>query len=367
MTLLRRGWTQAHRSSTITNSNVTPVTTDKMFSSRIATAIITATAAESKGAEHASPTSTTDSSPTSSRLSSLAPTRSSSGTTLTSFFDDSNPNSPFKDEKLEYFSKHYDRHHTDQLPCSLEPVKEKEEKNITLSFDEAYALMPWQMDNPHIRTGYRRPTPSFKGCAWSIFGYLHNETVNILTHLFGAVAFLSLLSLRLMPTLIPSFHPSSKELFDLIPHTFHDKVALTVFRLAVVICLGLSATFHTLSCHSKHVSDFAHRGDYIGIIVNVVGTICPMVYYAFHGQLFWQLAYIIFIMSAGLIAGFIVLSPHHRSNRWHRTLTFTGLGASACIPITHVLVTQGWAHARSVISIDLICMGGGIYVIGGLI
>lgn len=63
----------------------------------------------------------------------------------------------------------------------------------------------------------------------------------------------------------------------------------------------------------------------------------------------------------------IVLSPHHRSHRWHRTLTFIALGLSAVVPITHILFTQGLAHAREKMSLDLIVAGGASYIFGALL
>lgn len=63
----------------------------------------------------------------------------------------------------------------------------------------------------------------------------------------------------------------------------------------------------------------------------------------------------------------IVLSPHHRSHRWHRTLTFIVLGLSAVVPITHILFTQGLVHAREKMSLDLIVAGGASYIFGALL
>ncbi|WVQ93634.1 hypothetical protein IAU59_000710 [Kwoniella sp. CBS 9459] len=314
------------------------------------------------------PEPTPDVSSMSSRSTSPSPPRFSSRHTLgSSASESSDPSSPVNDDESGDPSKLSDLQHAETLASALGPIEETTEKEMTVSFEEAKVLMPWQMDNGHIRSGYRRPTPSFKGCAWSIIGYLHNESVNILTHLIGAAAFLTLLPIHLIPDLIPSIHPAHRSFFDHVPHTLHDKVALAVYLLAAVTCLGLSATFHTLSCHSKDVSEVAHRGDYIGIIVLIVGSICPGMYYAFHGQLFWQITYITLITTAGLISGFVVLSPHHRSNRWPRILTFIGLGLTACIPTAHVLLTQGHAHARSVMSLDLICLGGATYILGAFI
>ncbi|OCF44080.1 hypothetical protein I317_02033 [Kwoniella heveanensis CBS 569] len=380
MTLFRRGRSQA----LCGNLEPTNHSTDHMCSDRIVT--VGTFSGENPSSQLISPASSVTSSPISSRSSSLSPTRSSSRIILTSFSDGSGPSPPIIDDKLEDSNQGYSpNHHRRSAVFALEPAEA-----LTLSFHEARALMPWQMDNENIRKGYRRPTPSFKGCVWSIVGYLHNETGKLCPPpVYLHCAELTIPSQHPVSPhrcgnfpppspLTPHAHsrprvPSSLRPFvhsshhHLVPHTLHDKIALTVYLLAAFACLGLSATFHTVSCHSKDVSNAAHRGDYIGIIVLVVGSTCPGIYYAFHGQLFWQLTYIAFIAAIGLAAGSVILSPHYRSNRWHRTLTFIGLGASACFPYAHVLITQGLAHARSVMSIDLIIMGGLIYVIGALV
>ncbi|KAJ3195227.1 hypothetical protein HDU67_004431, partial [Dinochytrium kinnereticum] len=49
-------------------------------------------------------------------------------------------------------------------------------------------------DNIYIKTGYRRIQYTYRGCYRSLF-YLHNETGNVYTHLFGALLFLLLVPL----------------------------------------------------------------------------------------------------------------------------------------------------------------------------
>src|SRR5436190_24332265 len=47
-------------------------------------------------------------------------------------------------------------------------------------------LPHWQRDNHHIPTGYRPASASFIASFRSL-GYIHNETVNIYTHLLPSV------------------------------------------------------------------------------------------------------------------------------------------------------------------------------------
>lgn len=129
-----------------------------------------------------------------------------------------------------------------------------------------------------------------------------------------------------------------------------------------------------------------------------MGSITPGMYYAFYENIFLQVfnmgTFILMleivtdratggIIIAGITSAYvglspyttrtkliilqIVLSPHHRSHRWHRTLTFIALGLSAVVPITHILFTQGLTHAREKMSLDLIVAGGASYIFGALL
>ncbi|KAJ2319847.1 hypothetical protein GGI00_006336, partial [Coemansia sp. RSA 2681] len=60
--------------------------------------------------------------------------------------------------------------------------------NSRLTWNE---LPEWMRDNKFIHTGYRAPTNSFRKCFASLL-HLHNESGNIITHVAGALGFVSL-------------------------------------------------------------------------------------------------------------------------------------------------------------------------------
>ena len=53
-------------------------------------------------------------------------------------------------------------------------------------------LPEWMQIDPYIRHGYRKQSSSFRKCYESLF-YLHNETVNIWSHLIVGLFFVSFL------------------------------------------------------------------------------------------------------------------------------------------------------------------------------
>jgi predicted membrane channel-forming protein YqfA (hemolysin III family) len=85
--------------------------------------------------------------------------------------------------------------------------------------------------------------------------------VNIHTHSLGALFYLILLPLHLLPNHFPSLSGHSDPLPT--PPTTQDKLAFTVYLLSAIGCLSLSAWFHTVQCHTRSVCDAAHRGDYV--------------------------------------------------------------------------------------------------------
>ena len=55
-----------------------------------------------------------------------------------------------------------------------------------------------------------------------------------------------------------------------------------VFLSTCVICFGTSAAYHTLICHSHAFAELWVRLDYVGIVVQIVGSFIPGIYFAFY-------------------------------------------------------------------------------------
>ena len=137
-------------------------------------------------------------------------------------------------------------------------------------------LPSWQQDNHYILTHYRPATYSFMGCFQSLF-YLHNESVNIHSHLLGAFIFL--------------FIALSIYTFEQQILTGADIIAFGCFFLGAVTCLSISATFHAITNHSPEVSRFGNQLDYVGIVALITGSFVPSVYYGFYCEPFLQKVY----------------------------------------------------------------------------
>ncbi|RUS25486.1 hypothetical protein BC938DRAFT_472082 [Jimgerdemannia flammicorona] len=131
--------------------------------------------------------------------------------------------------------------------ATLPPASEK----LIVNWEE---LPHWMQDNIFIHTGYRPENFSYVKCLKSLF-YLHNEWVNIWSHLLGAIGFIILLFV----TYYVVFQPLSETL------RWTDIAVFYAFLAGAITCLGLSASFHTYMCHSEGASAMWNRCDYVGI------------------------------------------------------------------------------------------------------
>ncbi|KAJ7598869.1 hemolysin-III related-domain-containing protein [Mycena floridula] len=196
-------------------------------------------------------------------------------------------------------------------------------------------LEEFQRDNEFIVNGYRRAQYRWKGCFISIFAYLHNETVNIHSHLWGALLFLYFAFYTYMEP-----YPAWK-----------DTALLEVFLFAAATCLSFSALFHTSTCHSKEVSDAFHSFDYAGIVILIVGSFYPSLYYGF------------------FFAAYLVLDPEYAkpSHRGARTTVFVFLGLSAVIPVSHIWISVSAIDVLWAMGVHWLLLSGSLYIIGALL
>ncbi len=108
-----------------------------------------------------------------------------------------------------------------------------------------FANLPaWLKDNDFLVRGHRPALGSYKNCFKSIFR-IHTETGNIWTHLLGCALFIAIFASFFV------YVPSSLQ--------WRDQLVFCSFFIGAIMCLGLSCTFHTLSCHSLKVSRFANK------------------------------------------------------------------------------------------------------------
>ncbi|KAI0287531.1 hemolysin-III related-domain-containing protein [Russula brevipes] len=188
-------------------------------------------------------------------------------------------------------------------------------KPRTITFAE---LPEWMKDNESILTGYRGELNSWRKCLGSVFGYLHNET-----------AFLS----------------------------------------SAVFCLFCSAFFHMASSHSKQVAARCHALDYSGIIVLILGSHYPCLYYGFYCESHYKIGYLLLITVVGLVAACVVLNPTYAkpTHRHARTKVFIALGLSGILPITHLVLSHGISTPFREMGFGWLLAAGVMYITGAVL
>jgi len=157
---------------------------------------------------------------------------------------------------------------TDRGEKLAEAAKDSIQQELIVLWDN---LPHWQRDNQFIVRGYRKASASYMQCFASL-SYIHNETVNIYTHLLASLAFV-LLAPSFYSTIISSHHYGQASNGDIY--------VFACFFTGAIFCLGMSATYHTISNHSEAVNKFGNKLDYLGIILMIWGSFVPSIYYGF--------------------------------------------------------------------------------------
>lgn len=139
---------------------------------------------------------------------------------------------------------------------------------VLLSFDE---MPEWfrHESNQWVLHGYR-PISGSTLVSISSWSYIHNESVNIYTHLIPAVFFL------LGEWYIQQYFASRYS-----GVTGADLIAFSIFMLTAATCLSLSATYHTLMNHSRHMEHFCLKLDMLGVVIFILGDLVLGIYMVF--------------------------------------------------------------------------------------
>eukprot|EP00246_Nothoceros_aenigmaticus_P002883 TRINITY_DN1379_c0_g1_i1.p1 TRINITY_DN1379_c0_g1~~TRINITY_DN1379_c0_g1_i1.p1 ORF type:complete len:372 (-),score=23.74 TRINITY_DN1379_c0_g1_i1:514-1629(-) len=240
---------------------------------------------------------------------------------------------------------------------------------------EFHALPDYLRDNDFILKHYRADWP-IKQTLLSVFT-LHNETINIWTHLIGFLLFLflTIYTVKKVPTVATSLQSLSHGLH--IPEMFTNclpdgllssnrtiQCVLTTMRAEManmvgpfldkptarwpfyiflggaMFCLLSSAIFHLLSCHSARLAYFMVRLDYAGISSLIAASFFPPVYYGFICKPHLQIIYLSAISFLGMVTIAVSLIPVFQTPEYRnfRAILFFGMGISGVIPCIHKLL-----------------------------
>lgn len=217
-------------------------------------------------------------------------------------------------------------------------------------------LPDWQKDNEYIHGGYVRETNNFTACINSLF-YLHNESVNIYSHLIPGISALSLVLVD--KYVVPKFSTT----------TFNDYFFLDVFFFGMFTCLTMSSTFHCLKSHSPPVAKFGNKLDYLGIVVLISTSMVSILYYGFYDNSLMFYTFSTITLMFGAACAVVSLEEKFRSREWrpYRAAMFVMFGLSALLPIAAGLIRYGAHETATRIQVKWIVLEGVFYIFGAFL
>ncbi|XP_074295270.1 heptahelical transmembrane protein 4-like [Silene latifolia] len=293
---------------------------------------------------------------------------------------------------------------------------------------EYHSVPGYLRDNEYIKGHYRADWP-LKQAFFSIFT-IHNETINVWTHLIGFFFFLSLtiytanripvvvdshcfqhlpdvfqggdlhqLQTDLMTCLptLPTISDLHKILSDCLPERFStenhtdscilriisDDLANTIAPLArrpitrwpffaflggAMFCLLASSTCHLLYCHSERLAYVMLRLDYAGIAALISTSFYPLVYYSFMCYPLFRNIYMGFITVLGLATVIGSLFPAFQKPEFRtlRAVLFSGMSMSGVLPILHKQILF-WDQPEALHTTGYEVLMGVLYGLGALV
>ncbi|RDW89032.1 HlyIII-domain-containing protein [Coleophoma cylindrospora] len=237
------------------------------------------------------------------------------------------------------------------LEDTLGKVEDRIENALTVLWND---LPSWQQDNHYIHSGYRPASNSFKK-SFASLGYLHNESVNIYSHLFGAIIF-SAAGIFMFKEIRPRYSSAAPS----------DILAFGCFFAGAAACLGMSATYHAISNHSPIVAKFGNKLDYVGIVSLITGSFIPCIFYGFYCHPHLQELYWTMICSLGVGCASVSIFERFRTPAWrpYRAAMFVAMGLSALFPVLHGVQLYGINQMRERMGLMWILLEGFLYILG---
>lgn len=237
---------------------------------------------------------------------------------------------------------------------SYDNVKAAASHLETILFED---IPEWLQDNPYIHSGYRRPLYSTASCVQSCT-VLHNETLNIWTHLVPAIV-LAVFQIYVQAK-ITQHYPEATNL---------DRIVIGANVFAAIVTFGLSASYHTLISHSPSVSSLWLRIDYVGILTLILGSFFSGIYVGFYCLPTPRTIYWTMITSLSFATAILVLHPRFEGHKYRtlKTYAFVATALTGFAPIGHGLYLYGWEEMWVRSGMPYYFLEGAIYAAGAFV
>ena len=155
-----------------------------------------------------------------------------------------------------------------------------------------------------------------------------------------------------------------------LPLSWEDKIVFGTFFAGAIICLGMSALYHTFSCHSQRVGRIFSKLDYCGIALLITGSFVPWVYYGFYCDYHPKVFYLALTTTLGICTVNVSLMERFSEPNLRpiRAGVFMSFGLSGIIPGIHWVISQDWWFSSSLrIAFACLVLMGALYITGALL
>lgn len=215
----------------------------------------------------------------------------------------------------------------------------------------------WQQDNHYIRSGYVKQTNSFWKSLKSL-GYIHNETVNVYSHLLPSS--IILLSIWYYINNILAIYDNYLGVWE--------KANFFQFGLACTFCLLMSSTFHCFKSHSPQIHKLGHRLDYFGIVILITCSLISIVLFAYYDEPAIRNGLCLTFLVLGTICTVMTLHPKFATNVYRpiRSLMFILFGLSGVLPIVLGINKFGYDQVKQRTSMTWLVLEGALYITGAV-
>ncbi|XP_028774298.1 heptahelical transmembrane protein 5-like isoform X2 [Neltuma alba] len=239
-------------------------------------------------------------------------------------------------------------------------------KKVKYQLVEYHCLPGYLRDNEYILGHYRSEWP-LKQALLSVFS-IHNETLNVWTHLIGFFLFLALTIYTAMK--VPK-HSVKEDLANIIAPLMMRPITrwpFFAFLGGAMFCLLASSVCHLLSCHSERMAYIMLRLDYAGIAALISTSFYPPVYYSFMCNPLLCNLYLLSITLLGISTILFSLLPVFQNPEFRtiRASLFFGMGLSGVAPILHKLYLF-WGEPEVFRTTGYEILMGALYGIGALV
>lgn len=243
-------------------------------------------------------------------------------------------------------------------------------------------------DNELVHGGYR-----WRPGWWAAFlslGELHNETLNVATHLLALLVFAALL------VGVVVGHPSTglarmrdalavdaavaaaglrhgveaaagralgASLFDGPAPTW----PLAVFLMGLVACLAASVTFHLFFTVSPAVFALLARWDYTGITALIFSSSVPCIAYTFGCRPVWLWIYLALAVASNATTAVLGTMQRFSTREWRsrRAAAFVVTGCMGVVPLLHGIASASAPDAPPGELAAMLRVFAGLLVMGG--